>query len=56
MVQMVMNLSAGLGNVRSANIAMQSHRVALLRKLTGFAIVGSGYAVIVAHGLMHVMR
>jgi hypothetical protein len=56
MVQMVMNLTANIGGSGSAQAALQSRGIALAQKLIGFAILGSGYAVIFAHGLMHATR
>ncbi|MCX4160362.1 MULTISPECIES: hypothetical protein [Paraburkholderia] len=49
---MTMMSSSGAGFAQQA-VAMR--RTALVRKITGFAIVGSGFAVIFAHGLQHLV-
>jgi hypothetical protein len=49
MVQMVMNM-AGATLTRDSN---QQRSGTLARKMLGLAIVSSGYAVLIAHGLQH---
>jgi hypothetical protein len=51
MVQMV--LMSINGGARGAQM-QRLHGAALTRRMLGFAVVSSGYAVIVAHGLAHI--
>ncbi|WP_164707993.1 hypothetical protein [Paraburkholderia phosphatilytica] len=50
MIQMMLS---GIGNEMRAQ-PMALRHVGLVRKMVGLAIVGSGFAVIFAHGLHHV--
>lgn len=49
MVQMMLSMSGA----RVANGAQQVQGNVLARKMLGLAIVSSGYAVLLAHGLQH---
>ncbi|MFM0285587.1 hypothetical protein [Paraburkholderia megapolitana] len=49
---MTMMSTSGTGFAQRA-VAMR--RTALVQKIMGFAIVGSGFAVIFAHGLQHLV-
>ncbi|HEY1996202.1 hypothetical protein [Paraburkholderia sp.] len=49
MVQMILSMS-GTGRAQGA---LQMHGNVLARKMLGLAIVSSGYAVLLAHGLQH---
>ena len=54
MIQMMLSgIGAGIGNEMRAQ-PMTLRHTGLVRKMIGLAIVGSGYAVIFAHGLHHV--
>ncbi|MCC8401364.1 hypothetical protein LJ655_05540 [Paraburkholderia sp. MMS20-SJTN17] len=52
---MIRMMMANIGAPAAMN-GMQARRpVLMLRKVAGFAIVASGFAVIAAHGLQHVL-
>lgn len=53
MNQLMTMMSNGSAGFAPQAIAMR--RAALVQKITGFAIVGSGFAVIFAHGLQHLL-
>lgn len=50
MIQMMM---ASIGGNAFAQHAYRLRGAAFVRKVTGLAVVGSGFAVIFAHGLQH---